>query len=227
MVPDRSNCQLRNHASTEEILGIVTQYIDVTDDSQVLTHHGLDSITAVRLQTAIAAALGVRLPLVDFLGEATVQSLADSLNASEIPVAPEPARPEESDISVAEEVLSGPLTPTQAMYWVGRQSDYPLGVFTRHLAGLARLTAQPLANVPTLLAVAGQRSPANSGVGMGVDDAVDDEFLGWGSNLPEETTVVVVPGHHYTVLSEPGLSGISERLVEMLDTIESTMGDRK
>ena len=59
---------------------------------------------------------------------------------------------------------------------------------------------------------------------MGVDDAVDDEFLGWGSNLPEETTVVVVPGHHYTVLSEPGLSGISERLVEMLDTIESTMG---
>lgn len=125
MVPDRSNCQLRNYASTEEILGIVTQYIDVTDESQVLTHHGLDSITAVRLQTAIAAALGVRLPLVDFLGEATVQSLVDSLNASEIPVAPEPARPEESDISVAEEVLSGPLTPTQAMYWVGRQSDYP------------------------------------------------------------------------------------------------------
>jgi modular polyketide synthase len=108
-----------------------------------------------------------------------------------------------------------------------RDIDNRLGVFTRHLAGLARLTAQPLANVPTLLAVAGQRSPANSGVGMGVDDAVDDEFLGWGSDLPEETTVVVVPGHHYTVLSEPGLSGISERLVEMLDTIESTMGDRK
>ncbi|MBK4149649.1 acyl carrier protein [Corynebacterium macginleyi] len=42
-------------------MGIVTQYIDVTDESQVLTHHGLDSITAVRLQTAIAAALGVRL----------------------------------------------------------------------------------------------------------------------------------------------------------------------
>ena len=130
MVPNRNNCQLRKHASTEEILGIVTQYIDVTDESQVLTHHGLDSITAVRLQTAIAAALGVRLPLVDFLGEATVQSLADSLNASEIPVAPEPARPEESDISVAEEVLSGPLTPTQAMYWVGRQSDYPLGGYS-------------------------------------------------------------------------------------------------
>ena len=130
MATDRSNCQLRNYASTEEILGIVTQYIDVTDESQVLTHHGLDSITAVRLQTAIAAALGVRLPLVDFLGEATVQSLVDSLNASEIPVAPEPARPEESDISVAEEVLSGPLTPTQAMYWVGRQSDYPLGGYS-------------------------------------------------------------------------------------------------
>ena len=84
MVPNRNNCQLRKHASTEEILGIVTQYIEVTDENQVLTHHGLDSITAVRLQTVIAAALGVRLPLVDFLREATIQSLADSLNASEI-----------------------------------------------------------------------------------------------------------------------------------------------
>lgn len=100
--------------------------------------------------------------------------------------------------------------------------DNRLSVFTRHLAGLARLTAQPLTEVKTLLAVAGRRSPANSGVGMGVDDAVDDELLGWGTNLPADTTVIVVPGHHYTVLSEPSLGKIAEKMVEMFDVIEAT-----
>lgn len=91
-----------------------------------------------------------------------------------------------------------------------------ISVFTRHLAGLAQLRARPLVDVPTLLVIAEHQSPANSGVGMGVDDARDTEHLGWGDNLPTSTTEIVVPGHHYSVLSAPGLEIISEQIRELL-----------
>nr|WP_241802695.1 thioesterase domain-containing protein [Corynebacterium diphtheriae] len=91
-----------------------------------------------------------------------------------------------------------------------------ISVFTRHLAGLAQLRARPLVDVPTLLVIAEYQSPANSGVGMGVDDARDTEHLGWGDNLPTSTTEIMVPGHHYSVLSAPGLEIISEQIRELL-----------
>lgn len=83
-----------------------------------------------------------------------------------------------------------------------------LSVFTRHLAGLAELSAPTLAGVPALLVEAGERSPANSGVGMGVDDAVGVEKLGWGDALPAATEVATVAAHHYSILKDPALQDV-------------------
>ena len=83
-----------------------------------------------------------------------------------------------------------------------------LSVFTRHLAGLAELSAPTLSGVPALLVEVGERSPANSGVGMGVDDAVGVEKLGWGDALPAATEVATVAAHHYSLLNDPALRDV-------------------
>ena len=122
----------------KKVFDIVTKHVDIVDEDQVLSHNGLDSIAAVRLQADIAAAFGCRLPLVDLLGQTTVRSLVENLsekqphlaqndsaernNANEETGCSEPSSPLNE--------LSSPLTPTQAMYWVGRQRAYPLGGYS-------------------------------------------------------------------------------------------------
>lgn len=63
----------------KKVFDIVTKHVDIAGEDQVLSHNGLDSIAAVRLQADIAAAFGCRLPLVDLLGQTTVRSLVEKL----------------------------------------------------------------------------------------------------------------------------------------------------
>lgn len=91
-----------------------------------------------------------------------------------------------------------------------------LEVFTRHLAGLAVLQPSTATEVPTLLVIADNTSPANSAMGMGVDDARGDKRLGWGSSLPERTEIVHVPGHHYSILNDESLPIIVQSIQRIM-----------
>jgi amino acid adenylation domain-containing protein len=94
---------------------------------------GLDSFGALRLRRAVAAVTGADLPLVEFLGDRTVRSVAAALAATAA------AGPDRAPAASADAVLPGdavpvpagtdsaPLTPIQGAYWAGRESGLPLG----------------------------------------------------------------------------------------------------
>ncbi|MFF7245806.1 beta-ketoacyl synthase N-terminal-like domain-containing protein [Embleya sp. NPDC008237] len=88
-------------------------------------------------------------------------------------------------------------------------------VFTRHLRLLGLHTAHPLkdAGTDTLIVRAGQRSPRNSGTGMGVDDVPGGTDLGWTPFLSTPPRCVDVDAHHYALLREPALG----HLVALVD----------
>lgn len=95
-------------------------------------------------------------------------------------------------------------------------SQEGLQVFTRHLIGLADMTAPVATGIPTLLVIAADHSPVNSGVGMGVDDARGEKLLGWDGKLPDDAVTVHVPGHHYSML-RVSVDSIAEALVHFFE----------
>jgi amino acid adenylation domain-containing protein len=86
---------------------------------------GLDSFGALRLRRAVAGRTGVDLPLVEFLGDRSVRSVAAALAAA----AGTDGRPEATpDASLpAAPVTAAPLTAIQGAYWAGRDPGLPLG----------------------------------------------------------------------------------------------------
>lgn len=95
-------------------------------------------------------------------------------------------------------------------------SQEGLQVFTRHLIGLADMTAPVATGIPTLLVIAADQSPVNSGVGMGVDDARGEKLLGWDGKLPDDAVIVHVTGHHYSML-RVSVDSIAEALVHFFE----------
>lgn len=97
-----------------------------------------------------------------------------------------------------------------------------LDVFARHLRGLADHLAGRLdATVPVLLLRADAASPVNSRTGMGVDDNFGEPDLGWGPYVEGPFTVTDVPGHHYSVLREPGLTSVARAISAFIESAES------
>ena len=94
----------------------------------------------------------------------------------------------------------------------GESAQVRVEVLTRHLDALARHRATSVAggDFETLLVRCTRRSPRNSGIGMGVDDASDLPDLGWSQHLPDRVRVAEVDTHHYGVLHPPGLTAVSE-----------------
>ncbi|MDB1087492.1 SDR family NAD(P)-dependent oxidoreductase [Streptomyces sp. ACA25] len=86
-------------------------------------------------------------------------------------------------------------------------------VFARHLRGLAAHRAGPLdGTVPVLLLRAALTSPRNGRIGMGVDDAFDDEALGWRPHVHGHLDIHPVAGHHYAMLRDPAVADIAAHL---------------
>ncbi|CAB0974907.1 non-ribosomal peptide synthetase [Corynebacterium diphtheriae] len=105
--------------TTDTITEILTAIYGPVDPQQSLSHLGIDSMTAVRLQREIHHATGIYLPLITFLGDATVATLARAVDNAE------PAALETSTRTIPTNGRT--MTPVQATYWVGRQPDYALG----------------------------------------------------------------------------------------------------
>ncbi|WP_134324085.1 type I polyketide synthase [Cumulibacter soli] len=90
-------------------------------------------------------------------------------------------------------------------------------VFDRHLRGLADHLATRLdETVPVLLVRAADRAPYNGRLGMGVDDALDDDALGWRPYVDGELTVRTAPGHHYSVIRDDGARVVAAELDRVL-----------
>ncbi|ASR35796.1 hypothetical protein BAY61_13170 [Prauserella marina] len=89
-----------------------------------------------------------------------------------------------------------------------------VAVFARHLRALAAYTPLPLeADTPALLLRATQRSPRNSGVGMGVDDVPGaPRDLGWAAYLTAAPKVADIDAHHYSMLRHPALPQVAAEL---------------
>ncbi|WP_282701391.1 type I polyketide synthase [Streptomyces sp. CC219B] len=90
-------------------------------------------------------------------------------------------------------------------------ADVRLGVFERHLRALGSHRAGTLASPDTrlLLFRATGPSPGNAGVGMGVDDALDLDCLGWRPHVSGPVEEVAVEGHHYSLLTGPAAARIA------------------
>ncbi|MFE6611641.1 SDR family NAD(P)-dependent oxidoreductase [Amycolatopsis sp. NPDC057786] len=85
-------------------------------------------------------------------------------------------------------------------------------VFARHLRGLAAYRPPRLADpgTRTLIVKAGQRSPVNSGIGMGVDDVPGDPAdLGWTPLLSRPPKTSTVDAHHYALLRGETVAAIA------------------
>lgn len=89
-------------------------------------------------------------------------------------------------------------------------------VFCRHMDALAMHEAGPLGpDVPTLLVRAAQRSPRNSGEGMGIDD-IDDADLGWSSWICGPFRVTDSEAHHYSILQTPAVTQVAEQVSDFV-----------
>ncbi|MFV0532212.1 MAG: SDR family NAD(P)-dependent oxidoreductase [Cumulibacter sp.] len=96
-------------------------------------------------------------------------------------------------------------------------ADARFAVFDRHLRGLADHLATRLdETVPVLLVRAADRAPYNGRLGMGVDDALDDDTLGWRPYVDGELTVRTAPGHHYSVIRDDGARVVAAELDRVL-----------
>lgn len=69
--------------TTDTITEILTAIYGPVDPQQSLSHLGIDSMTAVRLQREIHHATGIYLPLITFIGDATVATLARAVDNAE------------------------------------------------------------------------------------------------------------------------------------------------
>lgn len=94
--------------------------------------------------------------------------------------------------------------------------------FNRHMEALVMYEAGRLADVPTLLLRASQRSPRNSGEGMGVDD-IDDADLGWSAWIRGPLRIREIEAHHYSILQTPAVVQVAKELTEFLDELASTI----
>jgi amino acid adenylation domain-containing protein len=98
---------------------------DDLDPATPLVELGLESFTAVRLRRRLRDDTGIGLALTDFLGGATVRTVAGALAAAE------PVHGESVDETAAADDVADdgtfPLTPVQIAYWVGRDPSFPLG----------------------------------------------------------------------------------------------------
>ncbi|MFI6785103.1 SDR family NAD(P)-dependent oxidoreductase [Micromonospora sp. NPDC050276] len=103
-------------------------------------------------------------------------------------------------------------------------ADLRLRVFERHLRTLGEHRAGHLTNPDTrlLLIRAALRSPRNSGVGMGVDDAPDLPDLGWRGHALGPVDEVVVEGHHYSLLTGDAAKAIAGHLDQALAALPNT-----
>nr|BBH88040.1 hypothetical protein KTC_27910 [Thermosporothrix sp. COM3] len=63
---------------------------------------------------------------------------------------------------------------------------------------------------------AGERSPVNSQVGVGVDDNFADPYLGWGSYVQGKIVIHTVDGHHYTLVRRPAVEELATILRQYL-----------
>ncbi|WKD61530.1 Phthiocerol/phenolphthiocerol synthesis polyketide synthase type I PpsE [Corynebacterium ciconiae DSM 44920] len=89
-------------------------------------------------------------------------------------------------------------------------------IFSRHIHALYDHHAHPLdQEVAVLLVRADQRSPRNSGEGMGVDDCTE-EHLGWDSWIDGPFEVHGVPAHHYSILRQPQVVRVATLLSQAL-----------
>lgn len=110
---------MNSTTTTDTIIEILTAIYGPVDPQQSLSHLGIDSMTAVRLQREIHHATGIYLPLITFIGDATVATLARAVDNAE---------PAPLETSTRTAPTNGrTMTPVQATYWVGRQPDYALG----------------------------------------------------------------------------------------------------
>ncbi|MHD0076849.1 phosphopantetheine-binding protein [Corynebacterium diphtheriae] len=110
---------MNSTTTTDTIIEILTAIYGPIDPQQSLSHLGIDSMTAVRLQREIHHATGIYLPLITFIGDATVATLTRAVDNAE------PAALETSTRTIPTNGRT--MTPVQATYWVGRQPDYALG----------------------------------------------------------------------------------------------------
>ena len=108
----------------------------------------------------------------------------------------------------------------------GESAQVRVEVLARHLDALARHRAASAAggDFETLLVRCTRRSPRNSGIGMGVDDAYDLPDLGWSQHLPDRLRVVEVDTHHYGVLHPSVLTTVSEAVNTALSPCPSREG---
>lgn len=93
-----------------------------------LTQLGLESISALQLQSLIWQEFGVQLPLLFFLGETTLQTLVER-------VVQEQRAHQVATLLTAEpeqRYEPFPLTEIQQAYWVGRQRGFVLGNVATH-----------------------------------------------------------------------------------------------
>ncbi|WP_155060258.1 type I polyketide synthase [Streptomyces blattellae] len=99
-------------------------------------------------------------------------------------------------------------------------ADVRLKVFERHLRALGGHRAGHLASPDTrlLLFRAARPSPSNAGVGMGVDDALDLDCLGWRAHVAGPVEEVAVDGHHYSLLTGPAAARIAALIDRALTT---------
>ncbi|MEU6038475.1 SDR family NAD(P)-dependent oxidoreductase [Actinomadura sp. NPDC047616] len=98
---------------------------------------------------------------------------------------------------------------------LGRRDDVRdrIGVFARHLRGLAEHTPKRLADTTTttLLVRADRPASRNSGIGMGVDDTPPGRpDLDWERHLAGPLDVHGVDADHYGLLREPALTRVAE-----------------
>jgi acyl transferase domain-containing protein/thioesterase domain-containing protein len=97
-----------------------------------------------------------------------------------------------------------------------RRGDTAAGrveVFARHLHGLAGYRPRRLEDqrTRTLVVKAAQRSPVNSGIGMGVDDVPGDPAdLGWTPHLSRPPQTALVRAHHYSLLRGDAVTEIAD-----------------
>jgi acyl transferase domain-containing protein/thioesterase domain-containing protein/acyl carrier protein len=103
----------------------------------------------------------------------------------------------------------------------GESARERLGILDRHLRALAAHTPRRLeAATTTLLIRADQRSPRNSGVGIGVDDTPPGlADLGWGAHLAGPLEVAGVDAHHYSVLHRPAVARVAELINDVLSRV--------
>ncbi|NOK63893.1 MAG: hypothetical protein GFH27_549391n22 [Chloroflexi bacterium AL-W] len=96
-------------------------------------------------------------------------------------------------------------------------------IFCQHIR-VYRAYQPPAFQGNLLLVRATDRSPSSSYIGIGVDDAFNDLYLGWQEHMHGQMTLTYVAGHHYSILRTPGLEQLAEALNQWL---HNTINDKQ